>query len=58
MIYPLTGLFLGALLGAFQAKRRGGTVKDLLQWAVVFAIIFGLVGLFALIFIERSYFAP
>jgi hypothetical protein len=27
----------------------------LLLWAAAFAIMFGLVGLFALIFIERSY---
>lgn len=57
MIYPLAGLFIGALTGAFRAKRRGGTIKDLLQWGMVFAIIFGLVGLFVLIFIERSYIA-
>ena len=55
MIFPLSGLLLGALLGAFSAKLRGGNIMDLLQWATVFAIIFGLVGLFVLIFIERSY---
>lgn len=55
MIYPLAGLFFGALLGAFRAKQRGGKIKDLLQWAAAFAILFGLIGLFTLIFIERSY---
>ncbi|MEL6837694.1 MAG: hypothetical protein AAFP85_00290 [Pseudomonadota bacterium] len=55
MIYPLSGLLFGALFGAFRAKMRGGTVKDLAQWAAVFAIMFGLIGLFVLIFIERSY---
>ena len=57
MIYPLAGLVLGALFGAFRAKLRGGKVKDLLQWAAAFAIMFGLIGLFTLIFIERNYVA-
>ena len=56
MIYPVAGLFLGALLGAFNARRKGGTGKDIAQWAIVFATIGGLIGLFALIFVERSYF--
>jgi len=55
MIYPLSGLFLGALIGAYRAKRRGGKWADLLQWAIVFSIIFGLIGLFILLMIERSY---
>ncbi|PUB19196.1 hypothetical protein [Yoonia sediminilitoris] len=55
MIYPLAGLLFGAVLGAVRAKMRGGKLFDLLQWAAAFAIIFGLVGLFILIFIERSY---
>ncbi len=56
MIYPLSGLILGALLGAFRARARGGKLADLIQWALVFAILFGLVGLFVLIFIERGYY--
>jgi hypothetical protein len=55
MIYPLAGLILGAILGAFRAKKRGGKVQDMLQWGAVFAIIFGVLGMFLLIFIERSY---
>ncbi|WP_204353896.1 hypothetical protein [Yoonia maritima] len=55
MIYPLIGILFGAVLGALRAKIRGGAGKDIVQWAFVFAIIFGLVGLFTLIFIERSY---
>lgn len=57
MIYPLAGLVFGALFGAFRAKMRGGKIKDLLQWGAAFAIMFGLIGLFTLIFIERSYVA-
>ena len=55
MIYPLSGLLIGALLGAFSARRRGGKRLDLLQWAAVGAIMGGLIGLFVLVFIERSY---
>ncbi len=54
MIYPLAGLLLGAVLGAFSARIRGGRVLDMLQWAAVFAIIFGVLGMFVLIFIERG----
>lgn len=54
MIYPLAGLLFGAILGAIRAKLRGGTTFDLLQWGAVFAIAFGLIGLFILVFIERA----
>ena len=55
MIYPLSGLLIGAILGAIGARRRGGKRLDLLQWAAVGAIMGGIVGLFVLVFIERSY---
>jgi hypothetical protein len=54
MIYPLAGLIFGALFGAFRAKMRGGKALDLLQWGGAFAILFGLIGLFVLIFVARS----
>ena len=57
MIFPLTGILLGAILGAFQAKRKGGKVFDMLQWGAVCGIILGLIGLFVLIYIDRSYLA-
>lgn len=56
MIFPVSGLILGAIVGAFRARARGGKLQDLLQWGAVYAILFGLIGLFVLIFIERSYF--
>ena len=56
MIFPLTGMLLGAIIGAYRAKSKGGKGKDIAQWAIVFAIIFGLIGLFLLIFIERSFY--
>lgn len=54
MIYPLSGIVIGAILGAFGAQRRGGKTLDLLQWAGVLAIIGALIGLFVLVFIERA----
>lgn len=54
MIYPLAGLLFGAILGALRAKMRGGKGFDMLQWGAVFAILFGLIGLFILVFIERA----
>lgn len=54
MIYPLAGLVLGAVLGAFGAHRRGGNGKDMAQWAAVWAMILGLVGLFVLVFLARA----
>ncbi len=55
MIYPLFGLLIGACIGAFRAYRKDGKAFDLLQWGATHAILFGLIGLFVLIFIERSY---
>ena len=54
MIFPLGGLLLGAILGAVRARQRGGNGKDMAQWATVFALIFGVIGVFVLIFIQRS----
>lgn len=57
MIYPLAGLLIGALLGARAARRQGGRRLDLLQWAAVGGIVGGLLGLFVLILLERSFAA-
>lgn len=54
MIYPLTGLLLGAAWGAWGARRRAGRGLDLAQWAAVGAILGGIAGLFVLVLIERS----
>ncbi|SDE17998.1 hypothetical protein [Limimaricola pyoseonensis] len=53
MILPLAGLVLGAMLGAWRARRRGGRVADMLQWGAAHAIALGLVGLFLLIAVSR-----
>ncbi len=54
MIIPLSGLLIGAIFGALRARARGGKGKDMLQWGAVFAIIFGLIGIFVLIFLQRT----
>ncbi|PJI92097.1 hypothetical protein BC777_0941 [Yoonia maricola] len=51
---PLSGILIGAIFGALRAKARGGKGKDMLQWGAVFAIIFGVIGMFVLIFLQRS----
>ena len=56
MIFPLIGMFLGAIFGAWRAKSRDGNRLDMLQWGAVFAILFGIIGLFLVIFLDRSYF--
>ena len=47
------GLIFGALLGALVAKRRGGRGPDMAQYAAGFGILFGLIGLFVTILLER-----
>jgi hypothetical protein len=54
MILPLGGLVLGAVLGAFGAKRRGGKPADLAQWAAVWAMILGVLGLILMIVLDRT----
>lgn len=54
MLYISACITVGAVVGAFRARSRGGKTKDMLQWGAVFAIIFGLIGLFVLIFVQRS----
>jgi len=49
----LLGAILGASLGAFVAWRRKGRVADILQYAVVYCLLFAIVGLFATLIIHR-----
>lgn len=54
MIFPLAGILIGALTGLMRARSKGGNGKDKAHWAIVFGIIGGLLGLFVLIYLERS----
>ena len=49
----IAGAVLGALFGAWRAKRLGGKGLDMLQYGAGFAIALALLGLFATIFLER-----
>ncbi len=48
------GLIVGVFVGALTAKRRGGKVPDMLQYAAGYGIAFMLIGLFATIILERN----
>jgi hypothetical protein len=47
------GLVLGALGGGFTARRRGGKPADIAQYAAAFGILFGILGLFTTLFLDR-----
>jgi hypothetical protein len=50
---PLITAILGAVLGALHVRRRNGTGFDVAQYAAVWAIIGGLLGLIAAIVLAR-----
>ncbi|GAA6165035.1 hypothetical protein NBRC116590_27390 [Pelagimonas sp. KU-00592-HH] len=50
----LVSAVLGALIGGLIAKRRKGKTLDILQYAVVYAMAFAILGLFITVFVERS----
>jgi len=50
----LAGIVLGALYGAWLARSRRGNRWDMAQYAVGFAIAFGLAALFVQIFLMRG----
>jgi hypothetical protein len=52
-MFVLGGVILGALSGGLTARKRGGKPADIAQWAAVWAILFGLVGLFVTLFLDR-----
>ena len=45
---------VGALIGGFTAKRRGGRGLDIAQYAGSYALAFGIVGLFITVFLMRG----
>jgi hypothetical protein len=52
----LIAMLAGAVFGGLRAKRRKGTLADILQYAVVHALIFALVALFASLILDRTVF--
>jgi len=49
-----TAATLGAIFGAYTARKRKGALLDILQYAAVYAIAFSIIGLFVTVIIERS----
>ena len=49
----LAGLLGGAFWGGMTARKRGGNRRDIAQYAAVHAIIWGIVGLFVTLGIDR-----
>jgi hypothetical protein len=43
----------GAVVGAYTAKNRGGKGLDIAQYAAGYAMAFGVVGLFVVVFLAR-----
>lgn len=45
---------IGAVWGGWKAKARKGKTADILQYAVVHALLFAIVGLFATLILDRT----
>ena len=52
-MFVIAGLVLGAIGGGYSARQRGGKPADIAQYAAVYAIFFGLLGLFLTLFLDR-----
>jgi len=50
----IAAALIGAILGGMTAKKRGGKLADIAQYAAVYAIGFAIVGMLATILIHRS----
>jgi hypothetical protein len=47
------GLLIGAAMGIFTAKKRNGSLADVLQYGAVYAIAFALLGLVVTLVLDR-----
>jgi len=52
-MFVIGGLVLGAIGGGLRARARGGKAADIAQYAAVYAILFGLLGLFLTLYLDR-----
>ena len=52
-MFVIGGLILGAFGGGLTAKKRGGKLADIAQYAAVYGILFGLLGLFVTLILDR-----
>jgi len=44
---------VGALIGGYTAKKRGGNRLDIAQYAAGYAMAFGVIGMFVVVFLMR-----
>ncbi|UWQ93172.1 hypothetical protein QEZ52_10410 [Aliisedimentitalea scapharcae] len=49
----IAAIVVGAILGARAAKKRGGAIADILQYAAVYAIALGIVATILTVLIDR-----
>ncbi len=49
----LIAAFAGALWGSYTARKRKGTLADILQYAAGYGIAFALIGLFVTVVLNR-----
>lgn len=52
-MFVIGGVLLGAIGGGLRARSRGGKPADIAQYATVYGILFGLIGLFITIYLDR-----
>lgn len=52
-MFVIGGLVLGTLAGAYTARKRGGRPADMAQYAAVYGIALGLLGLFVTLILDR-----
>lgn len=45
---------LGALIGAYTARSRGGKALDIAQYAASYSLAFAIIGLFITVFLIRG----
>lgn len=50
----LVGAVLGALIGGYTARKRGGNRLDILQYAAGYALAFVIVGMIVTVLIDRA----
>jgi len=47
------GMVIGALFGAYSAKKRNGRLGDILQYSAAYGIMLGLAGMLVTIAVHR-----
>ena len=52
-MFVIGGFLIGAIGGGLRARATGGKPADIAQFAAVFGIIFGLIGLFITVYLDR-----